>query len=882
MSSEHPYAKLTNPMDSLPLSSKTVKILEGKGIRTVVGLLSLQLDGFSELNDVDRNIITEVESVVSAYLSSVSLDDSLRALPLSSRLCNALIENGTKTVGDLLDLSPSVLKVYRGIGPISIRRIEIIKRSLKSLSSLQATSSLDLPVKQVVRNEEIASFELIPDEILSSISLSHSIESLSLSVRARNALLRGGIETVSDLLTTPEYQIKNIRNVGEKTFREIKPVRDQLLTSLYTENTLSNSTDEQIVDANEEFAHGTVFLNDGQVSASLSDSIQVLPLSNRAHNVLQFSKIQTVNDLLSITERKLKSLQGISTRTFREIQLVREQLLPLLSLDLDGLLELKSSLPDSIANKLMDFGVSRLEDLSQYTIEDLIIRAQLTYSEVQQIDEILSANDISLLTCGSEHPVIRSSDYQYLKQVGIPLDEIHISRLALPKNLKVKLQLLGIETVGVVAVQNGAILRTVLGTCSEEYNDILVKNLRLYFEWLVAQDDWDNEVANRGISPLYFIWLKETNLESIIDDLFKYISQERYRKVIRLRFGLDGDGQRTLRQIAKQFDLTCERIRQMENRAMGQLELGRGAGLIQALYTSIENEMRSHGGLMSAAQIGDHIAELVGIGEIDLDAAVILLLSLKPNPFVEITRRRQWGLEDTPRGLILPVTWELIKILQAVYAPLPQKDLIDRLTHTEWYAQLENKDRLSHEFVLACLSTDECFEETEDNQWGLTRWKKTRIDEMIMALRQLGKPSHFAKIAEVTNEMLPPSQRTSARNIYSQMNHHSHLFVWVDRGVYGLAEWGLKRVRFYAVIAEELLEQQGEPMTFEEIFPLVNAEREASPDSIKFMLLTNARFYLYPGDKFGLASWLEEPDEGEDDTDDPFLEDLKEKLFDDF
>jgi RNA polymerase primary sigma factor len=49
----------------------------------------------------------------------------------------------------------------------------------------------------------------------------------------------------------------------------------------------------------------------------------------------------------------------------------------------------------------------------------------------------------------------------------------------------------------------------------------------------------------------------------------------RERRVIMLRFGLGGEGEHTLEEIGKQFDLSRERIRQIEQAAMGKL---RGSG----------------------------------------------------------------------------------------------------------------------------------------------------------------------------------------------------------------------------------------------------------------------------------------------------------------
>jgi RNA polymerase primary sigma factor len=57
-----------------------------------------------------------------------------------------------------------------------------------------------------------------------------------------------------------------------------------------------------------------------------------------------------------------------------------------------------------------------------------------------------------------------------------------------------------------------------------------------------------------------------THLQQLLEVL-----TPRERRVIMLRFGLGGEGEHTLEEIGKQFDLSRERIRQIEQAAMGKL-----------------------------------------------------------------------------------------------------------------------------------------------------------------------------------------------------------------------------------------------------------------------------------------------------------------------
>jgi DNA-directed RNA polymerase subunit alpha len=56
-----------------------------------------------------------------------------------------------------------------------------------------------------------------------------SIDTLDLSVRARNALLRSGYKKIEDLLFLKPEEILSIRNVGKRTLDEILSMQHKLL-----------------------------------------------------------------------------------------------------------------------------------------------------------------------------------------------------------------------------------------------------------------------------------------------------------------------------------------------------------------------------------------------------------------------------------------------------------------------------------------------------------------------------------------------------------------------------------------------------------------------------------------------------------------------------
>ncbi|MCK8827193.1 sigma-70 family RNA polymerase sigma factor [Natroniella acetigena] len=63
----------------------------------------------------------------------------------------------------------------------------------------------------------------------------------------------------------------------------------------------------------------------------------------------------------------------------------------------------------------------------------------------------------------------------------------------------------------------------------------------------------------------------EEDLRTMIDKLLSYLTN-REERIIKLRFGLEDGRERTFKEIAKQLDLSRERIRQLLNRALEKLQ----------------------------------------------------------------------------------------------------------------------------------------------------------------------------------------------------------------------------------------------------------------------------------------------------------------------
>jgi len=89
---------------------------------------------------------------------------------------------------------------------------------------------------------------------------------------------------------------------------------------------------------------------------------------------------------------------------------------------------------------------------------------------------------------------------------------------------------------------------------------------------VIAEDDTTElgEMIGDEESQTPFEWLRDKNLRGEVDGLIKLLDS-RERKIISQRFGLDGGKPKTLEDVGRDFGITRERIRQLQNTALAKL-----------------------------------------------------------------------------------------------------------------------------------------------------------------------------------------------------------------------------------------------------------------------------------------------------------------------
>jgi len=602
--------------------------------------------------------------------------------------------------------------------------------------------------------------------------------------------------------------------------------------------------------------------------------IRVLGLSHHAYNCLRRAGIDTVSRLAVLTDEKVLAIRDLGPQSFAEIKrklqlyLARYPLPPEVLHRTDGRRP-ASPRPEGTAlkalglsvrphNALMRSGIKTVDQLAAMSDEQISSVRNIGSKSLADIKNKLEAyltkhslpaDPTPRVQKPQPPPPPRMVDRQILEvaqERDIPLEGIFIERLGLPWSVEGLLRRARIRSIGALTRVTREIWHS---------TPIIKQRLGDYLDWLIKQNEdvWANEKAGHGLNPLLRLRLRETTLEVLTTSWLSVLS-DRQREIVRWRHGLAGESL-TLEQIGERIGgVTRERVRQVLAKVMRSLSQPLGRRRMHLVRMLLIDLLDEAGGVMSERRIEAALRRELTIGDVDPIGVSGLVLDLHGD-FKWLHKAKVWGLTWYPLAEVEAVQEQMTRVLEKAHAPLPANEVISRFKQTRFTR--DRQDKLPEAFVNACLRAHPDLVCGDDNCYGLKRWERSRLDEIVQALRQMGEPAHYTVIAEKANAMLDPEMRTSARNIHEMLCRRKDLFVWMRvRGVFGLKEWGLEQPPSYEEALVRILESTGRPLTLEEIlarFPEVRSYH--NENSVSMTLMMNARFRAYPDGTYGLSSW---------------------------
>ncbi|MFH1546593.1 MAG: sigma factor-like helix-turn-helix DNA-binding protein [Patescibacteria group bacterium] len=323
------------------------------------------------------------------------------------------------------------------------------------------------------------------------------------------------------------------------------------------------------------------------------------------------------------------------------------------------------------------------------------------------------------------------------------------------------------------------------------------------------------------------------DLTQILEELFMVLS-EKEKEVVKRRFALTGDARQTLEKIGKHFDVTRERIRQIESIALQKLRRTIANTKLQHINELARQVLDKNGGVKLEENLISEVLNLIrSVSEVDGN---IIRLSLAVDENVEQERTNN-----------LRPFWHSIKIStaevniiadKAVSVLGKQKDIVDgeRLVNMVRAALANSGKNSKAETIAATFELDPRLKKTEEG-WGLMSWRhinpRSLRDKALIIMREIQKPIHFVEIANKIAEHGFDKKVVTVQAVHNELIRDNK-FVLIGRGLYALREWGYSEGTV-ADIIEDLLTKKS-PLSKEEIIRGVLKQRQVKKGTISLNL----------------------------------------------
>jgi len=311
---------------------------------------------------------------------------------------------------------------------------------------------------------------------------------------------------------------------------------------------------------------------------------------------------------------------------------------------------------------------------------------------------------------------------------------------------------------------------------------------------------------------------------------------DRNRDVIMNRYGLTKDAKkRTLEEIGKKYNITRERVRQIESVALNMIKKSTAFKEEQAVFEELKELIRSLGSIIAEHDFLHHISK-----DKSTQNHIHFYLELgdsfkKHNDDHHFKAR--WSMNND-------VADKVHESLKNLYASLSDEDLIPEseiikkfLSHLKEVSD----DYCNEEIARRWLSLSKTIAKNPLGEWGKFSSPNIRTrgvkDYAYLIMRKHGSPMHFREVADAITETF--GRKTHYATCHNELIKDSR-FVLVGRGLYALAEWGYKRGIAREVI-RDILKAEG-PLSKEDVIERVMKERYFKKNTI-LVNLVNSKYF---------------------------------------
>ncbi len=328
----------------------------------------------------------------------------------------------------------------------------------------------------------------------------------------------------------------------------------------------------------------------------------------------------------------------------------------------------------------------------------------------------------------------------------------------------------------------------------------------------------------------------DEKLKNLIEDFFLILSQTE-KKVITKRFSLDDQPKQTLEKIGQHFDVTRERIRQIENNALKKLQRNVMNSHIRNITDLARNILQENGGVLTSDNLISKA--LISLHNNTSYTANVIRFAIRLDKEIDEVRRDK-DFEPIYHFSAIKFT-QIKETYKVVRKYLQEKKEV--MSFAAIYKDIKPLIDVSKITMEAVAKSAINILEVSEGHIGLSKWRhinpKSIKDKAILIFQKDKKPLHFIELANKISEFGKSQKHVTVQAVHNDLIRYKD-FVLVGRGVYALSEWGIPAGTVMDIIAK-VLKEKG-PLKRREIIEEVEKLRDVKENTISLNLQKSPAF----------------------------------------
>lgn len=288
----------------------------------------------------------------------------------------------------------------------------------------------------------------------------------------------------------------------------------------------------------------------------------------------------------------------------------------------------------------------------------------------------------------------------------------------------------------------------------------------------------------------------------------------RNRDILSRRYGLKSGKKETLESIGKSYDITRERVRQIEENALGQLIKSTRNDLELAKYINLALDIiKRSGGVINESNLFNEFSGSDSENIINTSLVFILKLNKELIRISESDNNYAfWALNKDYADSFEATSASLVRAMEKQKAVLAEREFYD-------FVQKSNipgiaGQPLTERHILLCFNISKHLDRNIFNEIGLATWSEIKPggvkDKAHLVLKKEKSPKHFAEITKLINAAGFRGKKANVQTVHNELIKDDR-FVLIGRGIYALSEWGYKPGTVKDVLVD-ILKKSAKPL----------------------------------------------------------------------